>query len=341
MTFKAISVIGWICFGLDVALVIALFVVKNAGDDAAGRGVSRGYALVLFPILLAAGGLLLWGTRSQSKVGIIAGTLLVGLPFLMLARGKISNMMGNARHNRFEASAGEFPDKTLNQAVKLIDAGDTTALRTFLTAQTAAGQLPLTVRSPRGFTLLGYAAYRASGYDSIPAAVPSLRTLLESGVPYASDAMEPGGDWVRDIVVQYGDRWNDVITLGLEHGANVNALEKYDNHKMILSHELTTAKLTLLLKHGADLNAISIDGESTLMRAVRFKKWGNALFFLEHGVDVNYRAPDGSTLQSVLAKVEASAKEYAEAPGEGYEAFVAALKAKGAGASTNVSPRAY
>ena len=81
---RAIALLGWVCLVLDAAFVVALIVIRDAGDDAAGRGVGRGWGLVLLPVLLIAAGLLYRGTKSGSQLGAISGTLIVALPFLSL-----------------------------------------------------------------------------------------------------------------------------------------------------------------------------------------------------------------------------------------------------------------
>lgn len=69
--------IGWLCFALDGALVVALLLSRDPGSDAAGRGLGRSWGLILLPVLLGAGGLLYWGARSPASIGTLAGTLLV------------------------------------------------------------------------------------------------------------------------------------------------------------------------------------------------------------------------------------------------------------------------
>ena len=71
---RLIALIGWVCLALDAAFVIALIVIRDAGDDAAGRGVGRGWGLVLLPVLLLAAALLYWGTKSGSKMSSVIGT---------------------------------------------------------------------------------------------------------------------------------------------------------------------------------------------------------------------------------------------------------------------------
>ena len=60
---KPLLVIGWILLALEALFVVMQAVTKNVGDDAAGRGMAGGFAIVLAPIVLVAAGLFYWGSR--------------------------------------------------------------------------------------------------------------------------------------------------------------------------------------------------------------------------------------------------------------------------------------
>ena len=75
------------------------------------------------------------------------------------------------------------------------------------------------------------------------------------------------------------------------------------------------------------MQAVNERGETTLFNMVRFKKFPEALFFLEQGVDPEIASTDGTTMRMELDK---GVKEYQsqQRPMEpGYDAFVAALAA--------------
>jgi hypothetical protein len=86
LSLKALALIGWTCFALDVLFVVMMFATRNVGDDAAGRGMATGFGIILTPIVLLAGGALWWAQRSGSFGGVLVATLLVGFPFLVLAK---------------------------------------------------------------------------------------------------------------------------------------------------------------------------------------------------------------------------------------------------------------
>ena len=326
--YKIIAIIGWICFALDAAFILALLIIRDAGSDAAGRGLGRGWGLVLLPILLAAGGLLYWATKSGSKFGVVAGTLMVALPFILLAQGKIKQMRENAQSQSRAAEHGQFADANLNAVAKAIDAGDTTALQQLLTSYKQRGlTLNATERDASGETLLGFAATRAMAYDATTDKVAALRILLQNGVPYAADAQKVGEDWSYEALTGGGDKLVEISAIALDAGANANQKARYDNYPIIMSYQVSVPKLQLLVKHGANVHVLNERGETTLFNAVSFKKFPEALFFLQQGVDPDIASANGTTMQMELEK---GVKEYEsqQRPMEpGYDAFVTALAA--------------
>jgi len=325
---RVIAVIGWVCLALDAALVFALIVVRDAGSDAAGRGVGRGWGLVLLPVLLIAAGLLYWGTKSGSKLGTIGGTIIVALPFLFLAQSRLAQMRETSRYLAQEAQHGRFDDAWLNGLAQAVDAGDTTALKTLLASYTASATAPdYTQRDASGETLLGFAVTRALDYSGTDDKVSALRVLLQHGVPYAADAQTVGMDWSFTALVDSRDKGAAVAAIALDAGADPHQKARYDKYPIILSYEVPLPQLRLLVQHGADVQAKNERGESTLMNAISFKKFSEALFFLEQGVDPDYATSDGRTARTELKRVE---DEYAasQRPMEpGHDAFVAALAA--------------
>ena len=331
MTLRILNIIGWICFALDAAFVVALVVIRDAGSDAAGRGLGRGWGLILLPILLAAGGLLYWGTKGKSSFGTLLGTTMVALPFILLAQGRIKQMSENARYRAEKREHGQFADTRLTAAAELIATGDTAALRTLMQSY-KSGNPPLNYeqRDVAGETLLGYAAYMATDYSADSNKADVLEILLQSGVPYAADARETGGDWFRDLAVGGGGNRERLMEVALTAGANPNAPDKYDKFNMLLNYGLRLPQIKILVQHGADVRALKDNGYTTLLNTVYFKQYPEALFYMQHGVEPAYVAPDGNT---VAQELERAVQEYAaqHRPMEpGYEEFVAALNAHNA-----------
>lgn len=300
MSLKTVSLIGWICFGLDALLVLLLFATKNVGDDAAGRGMATGFAVVLTPILLLAGGILLWGTRSGSRTGIIGGAMFTALPFLLLGANFVSGTIGRIERGISQSRRGKFVDPALTRIARLIEQGDTAGVRAAL----QGASLDFAQRDPFDRTLLGVAVDRATGMGSGPEHKAMVRILLDSGVPYDPEATRPGNDWFAEWAGSSGDMYNDMLEAALQHGADPNTRERFEQHPVIFSYHMSPAKLRMLVEHGADVHRRSERpdrlGWSALMNAVYFREWESAAFFLEQGVDPDYKSADGSSALSLF-----------------------------------------
>lgn len=302
-----------------------LFIAKNAGDDAAGRGVATGYAMILLPILLLSGAVLWWGAKNNSSFGILTGTALVGLPFIFLGYNAIKRKAGDVQYAQLQARDGRFKSPALNEIAKTIDAGDTTKLRALLAEHRSLDYKEV---DDARHTLFGFALTRANGTFPKETDTESLKIVLASGVPFEVEALNPNGDWVRDLIVSGGDKQNELVEIGLKAGADPNARDRYDSKPAIFSYSIPRSRLEILVRHGANLQVFDDKGWTLLMNAVYFKNWDQALFFLEHDVPIKYTAPDSNTVRTLLDEVVRKAKSYQESPGEGFEKFVAALDAK-------------
>ena len=324
---RIINIIGWICFALDAAFIVALVVIRDAGSDAAGRGLGRGWGLILLPILLAAGGLLYWGTKSRSSFGALTGTLMTALPFILLAQSKISQMRETARYNAQQAEHGRFADANLTAVAKAIDTPDTTALLALLSSYKTNGTvLSYNQRDAAGETLLGFAVNRAMEYNDDVDKVAKLRILLQNGVPYAPDALKAGEDWSFDALTSGNSKSLEISRIALDAGADAKQKARYDNFPIIMSYQLSVPKLQLLVQHGADVHVKNERGETTLYNMVSFKKFPEALFFLEQGVDPDIPATNGRTMYEELEKGVQEYKSQQRPMETGYDEFVAALE---------------
>lgn len=325
---RMIALLGWVCLALDAAFVVALIVVRDAGNDAAGRGVGRTWGLVLLPVLLLAAALLYWGTKSGSKISTLSGTVIVALPFVFLAQGKLKQMRENSTDRAQKAAHGQFTDPRLSALAKAIDAGDTTSLQTLLASYKGSAAAPdYTQRDASGETLLGFAVTRALEYTDAEDRVSALRIVLQNGVPYAADAQRVGYDWSFAALVDSRPKGAEVSEIALNAGADPNQTAHYETYPVILSSQVPLPQLQLLVQHGADVQARNERGESTLMNAISFQKFPQALFFLEHGVDPDYATSDGRTARTELKRVEEHYAETSRPMEPGYDAFVAALAA--------------
>lgn len=305
MSLRTLATIGWICFGLDVLFVLVLFVTRNVGDDAAGRGMARGFAMVLGPIVLALGAGLYWAQRSGSFGGVLTSTLLVGLPFLWMATNVAMGPVGAIERAVERRGLGKFNDPRLTQMASAIEKGDTAALA----ALAHTGTVDWNSRDRKGRTILGIAADRASRPGAGADGAAMVRILVETGAPYRDDAVIEGGRLFSEVVYNSGDQYLELMDVLLTAGANPNDTESYDGRPLLLHHNMTVGKARVLMRHGAELVGIRDSREdrpgwNALMNAAYMRNWPLALFYLQSGCDPRFRATDGKSVIDAISDAE-------------------------------------
>jgi hypothetical protein len=333
VTIKALAAVGWTCLALDALFVVMMFVTRNVGDDAAGRGMATGFGIVLTPIVLLAGAALWWAQRSGSLWGVLLATLFVGLPLLILAKNVAMGPVSAIERAIRRSGEGIFDDRVLTDLAAAIASGDTARVRTLA----ATPGLDFTARDRKGRTILGIAVKSATGTSATDAAVECVRLLVAAGAKYADDAIEENGRMFSDVVHDSGDRHARLMDLLLTAGANPNDTERWDARPLLLHMNMTPGKARVLLAHGASLDVRDTredrPGWDPLMNAVFVQNWPLATFYLEQGLDPRFRATDGKTVQDVLLEKQGDFRSYGDSAaarrpdvlGQGYDAFVAAL----------------
>lgn len=314
---KPLIVAGWGVLALEALFVLMLALQKNMGDDAAGRGMATGFAMLLAPIVLGAAALLLWGTRGGPAP---VTWLALAVIFAPLAWGALNMATGGLKSldRAFgRAQQGRFDDARLTTLSRAITRGDHAALRSGL-----AGPAPdWTARDRWGRTLLGHAVVTATAYDAQPSAVDAVRSLLQAGAPPALDALAarrtPGSVSEHNLVYHLYGMHNPaalaVLDLVLAAGASPDQVDE-DQRPLYFSTYTVLPALQVLARHGADFRRLDPRsdrrGRNALMNAVSMQLWAEALFFLQQGVPVDTVAEDGSTLRSILAEVDPPGSTY-------------------------------
>jgi len=311
---------GWICFAVELIFTAYLLITKNAGNDAAGRGVATGYGIVLLPLVLIAGALLYWGQGSASKVVQGAALLVVALPFLVGGGLWVNNAINNAGDRRRVAVAGDFTDPRLTALAHAIEKRDQGALAALL-AQ--GGQIDWQARNNSDATLLGHAIRAVLDDYSGDQGVALVGMLLAHGAPLTADPTRPGEPLLAAILGGNTPGTVALLQLVLDAGADPNAPDRDGLPLIHITNSWHGAeKLKLLAAHGVDLQARNNRRDrpqwSALMNAAYMQDWELALFFLAHGVSADYRAPDGNTLATILAERAEKYAAYQETPAPGY-----------------------
>lgn len=323
---KGLAIVAWAFFVVDLVIVASLFAARNMGDDAAGRGMATGFAIVLTPVVLAVGALLLWAHRSGSKAGLWASVLLTGIPFWFL----LANILGEARSSLFGAlrhsRALRFPDPTLSAVARAIEAKDPARVR----ALANGARLDYSARNSEGATILGFAVTRVIGMYRTPQDLESVRALLDAGAPPASDVLGPEEVLLEHVLGGNDPLAHELLRLLFKAGADPDVLDRFDRRPLIFSTYMDLPELEIFAGAGANLNALDIrsdrPGWTSLMNAAYMRQWDQALFLLEHGVPVDHVGRDGTTLAQIMAEHAAGS----EAADPGFAAFREALSNRSA-----------
>jgi hypothetical protein len=340
---KLLITAGWILLAVEVVAILALLVVKDMGNDAAGQGVALGYGLVLTPFVLAAAGALVWGTRGGPRAVLWAGLVIAFLPVLVGAGLFASNAAGRVADARARAEVGRFADARLTTLARAITAKDGDAMRSLL----AQGRVDWTARDAVGRTLLGHAIAAAiEDFEDFQGTsrVPMVRQLLDAGAPVTRDLLAPAaspeakraGNLVYHLFSVHNPSALEILDLVLSRGLSPDEDDE-DARPLYFSTFTVLPSLVVLQKHGADFTRLDPRadraGQNALQNAVRLQLWDVAQFFLECGLDPDATAADGTSARALL---EAGAADHGRYVGEErarFEAFRAALAARDAGAT--------
>lgn len=318
---KTLAIVAWAFFAVDVLIVGSLFVARNMGDDAAGRGMATGFAIVLTPIVLAVGALLLWAHRSGSKAGLWASVLLTGIPFWFL----LANILGEARSSLFGAlrhsRSLRFPDPTLSAVAKAIEAKDPARVR----ALANGSRLDFGARNSEGVTILGFAVRRVIGMYRAPEDLESVRALLDAGAPPASDVLGPEEVLLEQVLGGNDPLAHELLRLLFGAGADPDVVDRFDRRPLIFSTYMDQPELEIFAEAGANLGALDTrsdrPGWTALMNAGYMRQWDQALFLLDRGVPVDHVGRDGTTLAKIMDEHAAGS----EATDPGFTALREAL----------------
>jgi len=327
---KILFLIGWGCFAVELIFVAFLFITKNAGDDAAGRGVATGYAVVLLPLLLISGALLYWGQSSSSKTFQWVALLVVAIPFLIIGGLWANNAMTNAVDSMRAAHADDFDDPRLTALAKAIDGGDPKTLKSLLVT---GGPIDWQARNESNETLLGYAIRTPQSDADVDRHFQTVRMLLAYGAPLTGDPTYPGKPLLVAIIDGSSPSTLALLRTVLEAGVDPDTRDRTGLPLIHITNGWQgTKKIELLVEYGADLQALNNRTDrpqwTALMNAAYMQDWDLALYFLNHGIRPDYKAPDGNTLASIMVELAARYVSYHQTPPPGYVTLQTVLQTK-------------
>jgi hypothetical protein len=323
---------SWSLLALEAAFVLMLALQRNMGDDAAGRGMASGFALLLAPVVLTAAALLWWGSRGGPAAAWWLGFCIVMSPVAYGSFNFSSGMLKKIDRGLWQAQQGRFADARLRDLARAIDTQDRSATQRLL----AAGPVDWAARDRWGRTLLGHAVQKAladNGASNRPAFV---HLLLAAGAPPAVDALaahETSASVSEHNLVYhlYGVHNPNALAVMdrvLAAGASPEVVDE-DGRPIYFSTYTVLPALEILARHGANFTHLDPRSDrlqhTALMNAASMQMWAEAAFFLRHGVSPDHRAPDGQTLQSILAEVDPPGSTYLGADAQAHADFRTAL----------------
>ena len=294
---------GWICFALEILVLLGLLFAKGS-SEASGDAIGRDVAGLLAVFLLAAGGLLAWGTMTGNPYGIRGGAGLTCFPFAIALLIGAPNLVPNLGSMSKDAGLGRFADPRLTAIAKAVAAEDVAKERELV----AAGGIDWTARDKKGFTLLGLAVKRCAEGMATPANYEGLKVLLAAGAPLAQDVLSQAEGWDTLIAASSGGT-PELLTILLEAGGDAKAVNRA-GVPVIFETMYRPAHFRLLLDHGADVNAVDREwmnpGQSLLMRLLSEQQWAEAEYLLSKKPNLSHRADNGSTAASLLGVMPAA-----------------------------------
>jgi len=323
---------GWILLALEALFVLLLALQRNMGDDAAGRGMATGFAMLLAPVVLGAGLLLWWGSRGGPAAAWWLGFCIVAAPLAYVAVDFSGGMLKKVERGIWQAQQGRFDDTRLTQMARAIADQDAAALQRLL----AAGPVDWNARDRWGRTLLGHAVAMALSDFAEPSRAEFVRQLLKAGAPPAANALvaEPSMASVSEHKLVYhlygvhNPKSLAMLDMVLSAGASPNQVDE-DGRPIYYSTYTVLPALQVLARHGADFTRLDPRSDrlqhNALMNAVSLQMWGAAGFFLKQGLSPDYRAPDGQSMRSILAEVDPPGSLYYGDDALAHEAFIAEL----------------
>ena len=296
---KTIQVVSWALWVASALFAALLLTPRTAGDDAAGWGMRSSMGLILLPVVLIAGALLFWSQRSASNTVRLSVFGVIALPFLIGACLFASNSLQQLSYRLGAAQAGRFSDTRLTGIARAIDRKDYAAERELL----KQGTIDWAARDRLDATLLGHAVKRVRDDYAGNPPVDGVKILLANGAPLTDSATRPNEHLMETVFDGNSPGSLEMLKAILDAGGNANATDSF-GLPLIHTTSCNLAKLKLLTEHGADLEAPNNRTDrpkwTPLMNAVYMREWDQALYLIQMKVSLDYRAPDGNTIDSVM-----------------------------------------
>ena len=302
---KVLLSIAWGLVALDAIFVVVMTVTSNSSDqDAAGRGMASGLAVAAGLVLAVMSGILLFSSRNGSIAGVALAAVILAFPLVVAGAPTVEQIFRQIKQKRDADRQGKFVDPGLTAIAQAITENDVQRMRELL-----ARQPDLDDCDAAGDTLLGYAVRQALEKQG---SIEPVRELLNAGADPNQYLPMDGARIIFHVFKSNSRLSDDLFKLLLDKQADPNARDGFG--VPIIHHSKgQLLKLKLLIDSDANIDAPSEyhsqSGWTPAMTLTMNEAYDEALYLVQRGADVQYTAPDGSSLSSVLKQRRQIASE--------------------------------
>jgi hypothetical protein len=288
-----VNKIFWVIAALEAAFFVVAFVMTlNASGHAdGGKEMSLIFQIGLPFLVLGIVSLIYWKTNSPTLHIILL--IAMTAPLALLANQWITHFTDP---RKFATGSGIFDDRTLSKLLAAIYDLDTKKVRELASRvdinAVGDGELAGSIGSG-DVTPLGFAAQKlgraGETAGQTAARVEMMKLLLSLGA-------RPG----PALKYACASANADAVGLLLDAGADPNLLVAQFEKKQPVFYSCLSSieNLRLLASKGGKFDLPSADGTAAIQTATMFGNWDAALFFLDHGANLEAVSPDGRTVRS-------------------------------------------
>lgn len=323
MNLEVLVPLAWTLWGIlfGVLLVGTVWMGREEQrSPQAGPGCGLLAFAFLYSLVIGAGGLLYYFMRSQSVGGILAMTVMLGYPLVMLIIRPCVMAYQRWSFERGHARVGDFEDPALRPLAEAIRASDGATLTRLL-----GGKPPPPGQDRAGHDLLSYALV---AFRDREGALDCIRALLEAGSDVAATRLPDGRAPIHFMITNITPGGREAALLLLEHGADPNAVNPTTGDTPIRESGDSPDLVRALVEAGADMDRIQSNGVTALVDFVARFQWESACYLVERGARLDVANEDGLSLDYYLESWRDSV--YGAHP-EGWDRLRAAIAARGEG----------
>ncbi|MCE7960298.1 MAG: ankyrin repeat domain-containing protein [Acidobacteria bacterium ACB2] len=309
-----LTVLFWLAFAVCVAAILsAASDVWLGRSDAAGRGLSRAFALLLLPFPVLALVLFLASRSTALRVTAVA---VVAAPLVLAV--SLSALRGVVEwRGRAAASArGVFREKGPRALAEAEEDGRLERARNLVTLH---GVDP-NARGRRGETPLWFALRKGRAEEAAALVALGADPLLgPEGEPKALTlaAQDPA----------FAGVLGEMLRRGTSPDATDDVLDRPTPLLFLAMNTNARPNIRVVVEAGAQLTVLDLNGRTPLARAVVWRMWEEALLMVERGAPVAPGQPGPANLEATLGEVVPPAPGDADRPA--FDRLVAALAARG------------